>query len=337
MRAENRPKATHDSFEAPSICTIRDMAGAGETAVAEDGDQGAARALQSMTGFARAEGGDGEIRWSWEVRSVNGRNLDLRVRTPHGHDALEPRARALAAERFSRGSLSLHLTIAQAGRAPEIRVNEDVLERLLEIHRSLQDRHGAPPARLEALMALPGVLERIEAEETESDRDRRLGAIADTLAGALDGLAAARYEEGERLGSVVNRQLDEIDSLARAAAASAAVQPERIRDRVRDQIAALLDAKPAVAEDRLAQEVAYLAARADIREEIDRLTGHVASARELMSVGGPVGRRLDFLCQEFNREANTLCSKSTDMDLTRIGLDLKAAVEGLREQVQNLE
>ncbi|MDE0175167.1 MAG: YicC family protein [Defluviicoccus sp.] len=313
------------------------MAGAGKTAVAEDGAHEADCALQSMTGFARAEGGDGEVRWSWEVRSVNGRNLDLRVRTPHGHDALEPRARALAAERFSRGSLSLHLTIAQAGRAPEIRVNEDVLERLLEIHRSLQDRHGAPPARLEALMALPGVLERIEAEETESDRDRRLGAIADTLAGALDGLAAARYEEGERLGSVVNRQLDEIDSLARAAAASAAVQPERIRDRVRDQIAALLDAKPAVAEDRLAQEVAYLAARADIREEIDRLTGHVASARELMSGGGPVGRRLDFLCQEFNREANTLCSKSTDMDLTRIGLDLKAAVEGLREQVQNLE
>lgn len=337
MRAENRPKSARDSFEASSICTIRDMAGAGKTAVAEDGAREAACALQSMTGFARAEGGDGEIRWSWEVRSVNGRNLDLRVRTPHGHDALEPRARALAAERFSRGSLSLHLTIAQAGRAPEIRVNEDILERLLEIHRSLQDRHGAPPARLEALMALPGVLERIEAEETESDRDRRLRAIADTLAGALDGLAAARYEEGERLGSVVNRQLDEIDSLARAAAASAAVQPERIRDRVRDQIAALLDAKPAVAEDRLAQEVAYLAARADIREEIDRLTGHVASARELMSGGGPVGRRLDFLCQEFNREANTLCSKSTDMDLTRIGLDLKAAVEGLREQVQNLE
>ena len=337
MRAENRPKATRDSFEASPICTIRSMAEAGKTAVAEDGAQEAACALQSMTGFARAEGGDGEVRWSWEVRSVNGRNLDLRVRTPHGHDALEPRARALAAERFSRGSLSLHLTIAQAGRTPEIRVNEDVLERLLEIHRSLQDRHGAPPARLEALMALPGVLERIEAEETESDRDRRLGAIADTLAGALDRLAASRHEEGGRLGSVVGRQLDEIDSLAQAAAASAAVQPERIRDRVRDQIAALLDAKPAVAEDRLAQEVAYLAARADIREEIDRLIGHVASARELLGGGGPVGRRLDFLCQEFNREANTLCSKSTDMDLTRIGLDLKAAVEGLREQVQNLE
>ena len=313
------------------------MAEAGKTAIAEDGAQEAARALQSMTGFARAEGGDGEVGWSWEVRSVNGRNLDLRVRTPHGHDALEPRARALAAERFGRGSLSLHLTIAQSARAPEIRVNEDVLERLLEIHRALRDRHESPPARLEALMALPGVLERVEVEETEAARERRRGAIVDTLAAALDGLAAARREEGARLETVVIRQLDEIDGLARAAASAAAVRPERIRDRVRDQIAALLDPNSAIAEDRLAQEVAYLAARADIREEIDRLIGHVESARELLSGGGPVGRRLDFLCQEFNREANTLCSKSDDIDLTRIGLDLKAAVEGLREQVQNLE
>ncbi len=308
-----------------------------KTAIAEDNAKDPASALQSMTGFARAEGGGDDVRWSWEVRSVNGRNLDLRIRTPHGHDALESQTRALAAERFSRGSLSLHLTIAQANRAPEIRVNEDVLDRLLAIHRSLRDRHGAPPVRLEALMALPGVLEKVEAEETEIERERRRVAMMDTLATALDGLAAARREEGGRLETVVNRQLEEIDGLAEAAATAAAVQPERTRDRVRDQIAALLDSNPAIAEDRLAQEVAYLAARTDIREEIDRVIGHVASARELLNGGGPVGRRLDFLCQEFNREANTLCSKSADMELTRIGLDLKAAVEGLREQIQNLE
>ena len=313
------------------------MAEALKTAIAEDDAKDPASALQSMTGFARAEGGDDDVRWSWEVRSVNGRNLDLRIRTPHGHDALESQTRALAAERFSRGSLSFHLTIAQANRAPEIRVNEDVLDRLLTIHRSLQERHGAPPARIEALLALPGVLEKVEAEETETERERRRVATMDTLATALDGLAAARREEGGRLEAVVNRLLEEIDGLAEAAATVAAVQPERLRDRVRDQIAALLDSNPAIAEDRLAQEVAYLAARTDIREEIDRVIGHVASARELLSGGGPVGRRLDFLCQEFNREANTLCSKSTDMELTRIGLDLKAAVEGLREQVQNLE
>ena len=313
------------------------MAEALKTAIAEDDAKDPASALQSMTGFARAEGGDDDVRWSWEVRSVNGRNLDLRIRTPHGHDALESQTRALAAERFSRGSLSFHLTIAQANRAPEIRVNEDVLDRLLAIHRSLQDRHGAPPARIEALLALPGVLEKVEAEETETERERRRVATMDTLATALDSLAAARREEGGRLEAVVNRLLEEIDGLAEAAATVAAVQPERIRDRVRDQSAALLDSNPAIAEDRLAQEVAYLAARTDIREEIDRVIGHVASARELLNGGGPVGRRLDFLCQEFNREANTLCSKSADMELTRIGLDLKAAVEGLREQVQNLE
>ena len=313
------------------------MAEAPATVIANDEAKESISPLQSMTGFARAEGGDDDVSWTWEVRSVNGRNLDLRFRTPHGHDALEPGARALAAERFSRGSLSLHLSIGQADRTPEIRVNEEVLERLLETHRSLQERHGFPPARLEALMALPGVLERVETEDAEADRERRRGAMIDTLAEALDGLASARREEGERLQEVVYRQLEEIDVLARAAASASALQPERVRDRIRDQIATLLGSNPPVAEDRLAQEVAYLAARMDIREEIDRLIGHVASARELLNGGGPVGRRLDFVCQEFNREANTLCSKSGDMDLTRMGLDLKAAIEGLREQVQNLE
>ncbi len=313
------------------------MAEAPATVIADDEAKESISPLQSMTGFARAEGGDDDVSWTWEVRSVNGRNLDLRFRTPHGHDALEPGARALAAERFSRGSLSLHLSIGQADRTPEIRVNEEVLERLLETHRSLQERHGFPPARLEALMALPGVLERVETEDAEADRERRRGAMIDTLAEALDGLASARREEGERLQEVVYRQLEEIDVLARAAASASALQPERVRDRIRDQIATLLGSNPPVAEDRLAQEVAYLAARMDIREEIDRLIGHVASARELLNGGGPVGRRLDFVCQEFNREANTLCSKSGDMDLTRMGLDLKAAIEGLREQVQNLE
>lgn len=293
--------------------------------------------LQSMTGFARAEGGDGDVGWTWEARSVNARNLDIRVRMPHGHDALEPQARGLAGERFSRGSLSLHLSIRQAERAPDIRVNEDVLERLMAIHRSFQDRVGAPPARLEALMALPGVLERVEVEETDAERERRHGAIAVTLEAVLDSLAAARRDEGGRIEAVLKRHLDRIDELAAAASATAALQPGRARDRIRDQIAVLLDSNQPVAEDRLAQEIAYVAARTDICEEIDRVAGHVGAARDLVDSGGPVGRRLDFLCQEFTREANTLCSKSTDLELTRIGLDLKGAIEGLREQVQNVE
>ena len=296
--------------------------------------------LQSMTGFARAEGGaDGAdgASWAWEARSVNARNLDIRLRLPHGHDALEPRARGLAAGRFSRGSLSLHLSIRQVELAPDIRVNEAALERVAAIHRSWRDRLGAPPARLEALMALPGVLERVEADETEAEREARHDAIAATLEIALEALVGARCEEGRRIGAVLGRHLDRIGELAAEAASAAALQPGRIRDRVREQVAALLDSNPPLAEDRLAQEVAYLAARADMGEEIDRLIGHAAAARELLGEGGPVGRRLDFLCQEFNREANTLCSKSTDLALTRVGLDLKAAVEALREQVQNLE
>ena len=312
------------------------MAEAQASGIAE-GVADPAAMLQSMTGFARAEGGADGATWTWEARSVNARNLDIRLRLPHGHDALEPRARGLAAERFSRGSLSLHLSIGQAERLPDIRVNEAVLERLAAIHRSWRDRIGAPPARLEALMALPGVLERVEADETDAEREARHDAIAATLEVALDALAGARSEEGRHIGAVLGRHLDRIGELAAEAASAAALQPGRIRDRVREQVAALLDSNPPVAEDRLAQEVAYLAARADMGEEIDRLIGHVAAARELLAEGGPVGRRLDFLCQEFNREANTLCSKSTDLALTRIGLDLKAAVEGLREQVQNLE
>ena len=313
------------------------MAEAQATEIAAGAANEPASGLQSMTGFARAEGGEGGMRWAWEAKSVNARNLDVRLRVPHGHDALEARARGLAAERFSRGSLSLHLSVSQAERAPDIRVNEDVLERLAAIHLSLRERYAAPPARLESLMALPGVLEKTELEETEAERLARFGALAGTLEEALDGLAAARREEGGRIEPVLAGHLDRIDGLARAAAATAALQPERIRDRVRDQIAALLDSVPPVAEDRLAQEVAHLAARADMGEEIDRLAAHAAAARELVAAGGAVGRRLDFLCQEFNREANTLCAKSPDLELTRIGLDLKAAIEGLREQVQNVE
>ncbi len=312
------------------------MAEAQATGIAEGVAEPAAM-LQSMTGFARAEGGPDGASWAWEARSVNARNLDIRLRLPHGHDALEPRARGLAAERFSRGSLSLHLSIKQVESSPDIRVNEAVLERLAAIHRSWRDRLGAPPAQIEALMALPGVLERVEADESDAERQARHDALAATLETALDALAGARGEEGCRIGAVLARHLDRIGALAAEAASTAALQPGRIRDRVREQVAALLDSNPPLAEDRLAQEVAYLAARADMGEEIDRLVGHVAAARALLAEGGPVGRRLDFLCQEFNREANTLCSKSTDLALTQIGLDLKAAVEGLREQVQNLE
>ncbi len=313
------------------------MAQARSTRIAEVTREAAVPSIQSMTGFARAEGGDADFRWAWEAKSVNSRSLDLRIRTPPGYDGLEPRARALAAKRFSRGSLSLHLALRQAERTPDIRVNETVLERLAAVHRSLQRRFDAPPVRLEALMALPGVLERVEAEDSGSVREGRIRAMAETLDAALAALASARSEEGGRLRAVLGRHLDEIEALVTRAAEAAARQPALVGGRIRERVAALLGESAPVAEDRLAQEIALLAARSDVAEEIDRLAGHVAAARDLADAGGVVGRRLDFLCQEFNREANTLCSKSADLGLTRIGLDLKAAVEGLREQVQNVE
>lgn len=301
------------------------------------GTRGTGAALQSMTGFARAQGATEGSRWAWEVKSVNARNLDIRTRLPNGHDALEPRARALAAERFGRGTLSVHLALKRAERAPNVRVNDEVLDKLLAIHDGLRRRLDAPPPRLEAMMSLPGVLEMLDDEEADDEREERLEAMTVSLAAALDSLAESRREEGARLAALVEGHLSEIANLAGAAARIAEGEPAAFRARVQDQLKDLLGADPPLSEDRLVQEVAYLAARADIREEIDRLDAHVAAARELIGTGGAVGRKLDFLCQEFNREANTLCSKSANLELTRLGLDLKAAIERLREQVQNIE
>ncbi len=297
----------------------------------------AGAALQSMTGFARAEGDFDGDRWAWEVKSVNARTLDVRLRLPGGYDALEPRARTLANERFARGALSVHLAPARTRRTPNVRVNEPVLDKLLAIYDALRRRVDAPPARLESIMALPGVLETLEDEEDQQVRERKRDRMIDSLGEALDSLALSRRAEGARLGALVEGHLSEIAGLSAAAAAIAAAEPEAFRARVHEQIRELLGADPPLSGDRLTQEVAYLAGRADVREEIDRLASHVVAARELIGSGGAVGRKLDFLCQEFNREANTLCSKSANLELTRVGLDLKAAIERLREQVQNIE
>jgi uncharacterized protein (TIGR00255 family) len=245
--------------------------------------------------------------------------------------------RSLIAERFKRGSVTVTLNLARPERPVRIKVNREVLNQVVGLARELAREVNAPPPQVEGLLALHGVLERIEEEESEDQRARREAAMAASLEKALASLAAARAEEGARLQETVAGHLGRIAALAEAAEKSAASQPEAHKKRLRDQVAILLEASPALSEDRLAQEAALLSARSDVREEIDRLEAHVAAARELTEAGGPVGRRLDFLCQEFNREANTLCSKSTDIELTRIGLELKAAIDQLREQVQNIE
>jgi uncharacterized protein (TIGR00255 family) len=290
-----------------------------------------------MTGFARQEGGDGTISWSWEIKSVNGKALDLRCRLPSGYEALEPVVRAAAAEHCARGNLQVGLGVDTSDRPLRMRVNQALLEQLLELAQSLKDKAGAEAPRLDGLLALRGVVEAVEEEEDAETRAAREAAMGADLRLALDALVEVRRAEGARLQGVVEGHLSNMAELVGRAAASAAAQPEALRRRLKERVEELLAASPALPEERLAQEAAVLITKADVREELDRLEAHLAATRELLAAGGPVGRRLDFLCQEFNREANTLCSKAPDVELTRIGLELKGVIDQLREQVQNIE
>lgn len=293
--------------------------------------------VASMTGFARAKARAGDFDWAWEVKSVNGRGLDVRCRLPAGMEIFEAKARAAISERFSRGHLVLNLQVARGEGETVLRLNHDLLEQVCTIAKELETSAGVAPARADGLLALRGVIEVAEAEETEEARGAREAAMMASLDEALDELVEARRREGERLGEVLATQLDQMERLAAAAEACAAAQPRAIRARLEEAVAALLEATPALSHERLEQEAALLFTKADVREETDRLGAHVAAARELLETGGAAGRRLDFLAQELNREANTLCAKSADVELTRIGLDLKAMIDQFREQVQNIE
>jgi uncharacterized protein (TIGR00255 family) len=293
--------------------------------------------LASMTGYARAAGTVGAVAWVWEARSVNGRSLDVRLRLPPGLDALEAVARSETAARFKRGNVTLSLQLARAGQGPSFRLNREALDQMLAIVAELRDAPGTAPARLDGLLALPGIVERIEAEDDEAALAARDAALKAGMLSALDGLAAARAAEGARLRQILEVHIDEIAGLTARAGEAAALQPAALHARLDSQVRDLVAAVPALSPERLAQEVALLVAKADVREELDRLGAHVGAARELLALGREAGRKLDFLAQEFNREANTLCSKSADVPLTRIGLDLKAAIDRLREQVQNVE
>ena len=293
--------------------------------------------VASMTGFARGTGQDGSVAWAWEAKSVNGRGLDVRCRLPAGMDAIDLEIRHIAGELFARGSLTVSLQIDGGQGQTRLSVNRDALDQMLDVCRELRQEVDAAPPSLEALLAIRGVVEVAEEEEAPEARSQRDALIVGDLRETLDALLASRRDEGARIASMLADQLDEIAGLAERAAESAALQPEALRARLTERVGALIDATPALPEERLAQEVALLLVKSDGREEVDRLRAHVAAARELIEAGGVVGRRLDFLCQEFNREANTLCSKATDVELTRIGLDLKVVIDQLREQVQNLE
>ncbi|MBC6405251.1 MAG: YicC family protein [Rhodospirillales bacterium] len=288
-----------------------------------------------MTGFACKEGNLGALSWTWEAKSVNGKGLDLRCRLPPGCEALEPKVRQAAQATLQRGTLQIALTFGRSETETVTAVNRAALERCLAAALELAGRGAAPPTA-DGLLGLRGVLELAEPAGS-LDREARDAAVLADLRQVFADLVAARRSEGRQLKALL---LDRLDALAEALAqaeASAAAQPEALKARLKRQVEELLEASPALPEERLAQEAALLAVKADLREEIERLGAHIATARSLIAEGRAVGRRLDFLCQELNREANTLCSKAQDIALTEIGLAMKSIVDQLREQVQNVE
>jgi uncharacterized protein (TIGR00255 family) len=294
-------------------------------------------AIVSMTGFAEAQGSREGARWRWEVRSVNGRSLDLRLRLPPGFDSIEAAARVLANGRFKRGNVQASLAFEAASSARGLRVDAAALASAVKIAKEVAAETGLRPASIDGLLALKGVIVQDEGLETDSrEHGARDAALLESLAAAFDALARGRAGEGAKLAALLDAQIAEIARLTEAAGAAAAAQPAALRDRLAQQIADLL-APGTFSPERLEQEIALLAVRADIREELDRLKAHVEEARRMLASGEAVGRKLDFLAQEFNREANTLCSKSSDIALTRIGLDLKAVIDQFREQAQNVE
>jgi uncharacterized protein (TIGR00255 family) len=293
--------------------------------------------IASMTGFARRQGSIGDFLWAWELKCVNGRNLEVRCKLPGGYDPLDGFVRTASAEKLKRGNLSINLIVDDKQTAPTFKVNEAALAQLAKVLDGLKGRIDAAPPRLDGLIGLKGVLEIEEQVVAPEVLEQRLKAMQKDFVAALGDLQKTRLEEGTKLDAITRKHLAEIERLSKASALAASAQPAAIRARLAKQLAELLPPVANLSEERLAQEVALLAAKADVREELDRLGAHVAAARGLLDQGGAIGRRLDFLCQEFNREANTLCSKADDLALTNLGIELKAAIEQLREQAQNIE
>nr|WP_233280768.1 YicC/YloC family endoribonuclease [Devosia oryziradicis] len=294
------------------------------------------QSLASMTGYARAAGAVSGASFACEVRSVNGRGLDIRLRLAPGFDALESDIRQLVGKMISRGSVTLNLSVEREGAGGDLLVNRQALATVLAAIDELSGRIPAAPPSLDGILGLKGVLEQRDRPMSSDAEEALAAAILDGVSQALVDLVLARRHEGSQIAAILRERLDEIETLVQRAEAHPARSRETILAKLRQQVADL-SADITIPEERLAQEALLLATKADIREELDRLTAHIATARQLIASGGAVGRRLDFLAQEFNREANTLCSKSNAVELTAIGLDLKAAIDQLREQVQNIE
>jgi uncharacterized protein (TIGR00255 family) len=292
--------------------------------------------IASMTGFARAAGSAGPWRLAWELKSVNAKGLDARLRLPPPFDPIEPDARARLSRKLNRGTIHATLAAQRDAATPEVRINQDLLRELIAALTRIPLPKRIAPATLDGLLALRGVVEIIDAAEDETTILRARASALDLLDEALDSLVAMRQSEGGALALVLSARLEKIAALTQAADACPARKPEAIRARLAQSLAYLAE-NANFDQNRLHQEALMLAAKADIREELDRLAAHIGAAHELLAKGGAAGRRLDFLAQEFSREANTLCAKSNDASLTGLGLELRIEIEQFREQIQNIE
>jgi uncharacterized protein (TIGR00255 family) len=294
-------------------------------------------ALSSMTGFARSHGASGPYTFEWELKSVNAKGFDFRLRLPQGWDELEAFAKKRTGEVLARGTVYANLNVKRTDAASTVRVNEEVLASIVKAAGTLAGKLDAVAPSIDGLLAIKGVIEIVEPENDEAEGKAAKDAAAAAFDRALLDLVEMRRREGLSLGQILSQRVDEIERLARKAEAAPGRKPDAIRARLAEQVAALLESSDRFDPDRLNQEALLIATKADIREELDRIASHIAQAREMIAKGGPVGRRLDFLAQEFHREVNTCCSKSNDIELTNTGLEMKNVVEQFREQVQNLE
>ncbi len=293
--------------------------------------------LQSMTGFARSEGTSGWYRWAWELRSVNGKGLDLRLRLPSGMETLETAFRDIASQSLSRGNIQAGLSLSASETKLEAVVNRDALDAVLALKQELGSAISDAPLSFDTLLSVRGLVEFREPVETEEVQSARNADIVAGFSAAVAALRSMREREGTSLYALLSTHIDRIEQLTSIINADPSRQPEHVRARLEAQIALIGDGTSGLDRERLYAEAALLATKADLREEIDRLTSHVSAARELLATGGPVGRKLDFLAQEFNRESNTICSKSNASAVTAAGIELKVVIDQFREQVQNLE
>lgn len=293
--------------------------------------------LNSMTGFGRSNGESGAWVWTWEVRSVNGRGLDLRVRLPSNFDTLDQPIRKRLQAQLKRGSVTVSLNVTRQAGAVEVKVNEAVLADVLKAAELVGKSTDTAPPRIDGLLALKGVLDVVEKTDSPELREQIEADMVRDFVTALNELVASRQTEGQKLSKIVSEKIDEISALTNTIENSPSRTPEKIQQRLKDQVAKLVNANDGLDETRLHQEAVLVATRGDVEEEVKRLAAHVSAAKALIEAKDPVGRQLDFLAQEFNREANTICSKAGANDISQAGLALKTAIDQMREQVQNIE